>query len=250
MKTKVGRALVALTLLVPLLVFGVVAGGPAQAAYNPCGQHTPGQYGGGTQTTGAGTAIEGVSGNLTYRTDALCTSDLSSGNAATSWDMITGNAATDGYAQSGQIYWYALGCERHFAQQSEFYNSLYLTKTGSCASPGEVHTVWTSWFPSCVCLQSIVDTTIFLVAPWNPYGNWHLPFIAQWFGESPLYYETDIPGTPTSSSMFTNMGIQLSSSNSSTQNCFAAPLPTDTYETSPRYSATQSSCSVTNFWTH
>lgn len=227
---------------------------PAGAAFNPCTAY--GSNFAGRNTYVAYNAFEGIGANLTYQSDALCTSYLGNDNLATTWSMASGNDEK-GWSQSGQIYFYSLGCAAHFGEQEEnadyFMPALIL---GVCASTGEIHWVWQQYLPDSGHMRSNIDQTVMLETGYSvfaPEGNyagsgWGQPFQVEVEGET-KYRETDVPGTTSQPSDFTGMEVQRWSDDNWETTCNGnASFRSST--SLARYSDYPPSCDHVQVWTN
>lgn len=199
---------------------------------------------------------EGVSGTLTYQSDALCTSYLGNDNYTTTWTMVYGKDE-NGWSQSGQIYWYQLGCARHFSQVEENYVYFpYLTVTGVCAQTGETHQAWQQYIPQDGNLRSNIDATIMQTTSFNPYtaegsfsgSGWAQPFQVEVEGETGRP-QSDVPGTSSAPSTFVSIQVQRYSDSSWETTCnYNAVFNDDTSLT--RYSQYPPTCDQVDVWTN
>jgi len=185
----------------------------SHAAFSPC--DLGGGYFVGYYTNVAVPEYEGVSANLLYQSNHLCTPVTGLGNKTSTWTMVVG-ADFLGWSQSGQGMYAGEGCSRHFAQQEE--NSNYfapVTKYGSCVSAGQEHQVWQQFLTSPDRILANIDGVNFITSTYNPFAaegfepgsGWAEPFQVQIQGEV-NYEESDISGTATAQSHFYGTQIQ------------------------------------------
>jgi hypothetical protein len=222
---------------------------PAYAAFNPCSRS--GAFFAGRGTSVSTDVYEGVSAHLTYRSDMLCTSYLGNDNYANTWSMVL---ASDGrsWSQTGQVYFYHIqnnsGCAHHFGQQ-EANNQVGgpTTVYGSCVYPGETHQVWQQYLSSNGHIRANIDQTVFLETNYVSWTQWAAPLNVTVNGETG-YQETDVPGTATQLSDFTQMQVQRFSDDLWDSACGNATFFSNT--TLPRYSDTAVACDHVQVWTN
>jgi len=201
-----------LSSLVPLIIsFGLIAPPTSsEAEVYTCGtgsNYFDGYY----QAVPTSYFFEGARADIVTRYGAVCDTDTTTkpGNFTAEWSMIA-NSGGLGWAQSGYIRWYA-GNIVYFAQQFDGNGDLQ-TKWGSSATTGQTHLYTQWWDPSCSCLHSDVDTTVYLVTTWNPFTLWNYPFSAQFSGEA-RYLENDIAGNASSRTQYTSLGGEREDNN-------------------------------------
>lgn len=150
----------------------------------------------------------GVSANLLVRYGAVCDSDTSTYNPSTqnlgnfnySWTMIA-DTGGNGWLQSGFFRDYGTGIN-NFAQ---YYNANYgiVDIVGAVVNPGETHRYWQQRYgDSQGVFHSNVDTTR-LINTSNLMDGW--AGLSQQFFNETRYKSSDVPGTSTSKTQFTNI---------------------------------------------
>jgi hypothetical protein len=191
----------ALVVVIPSLFgLGLVIAPTAQAEVYTCG--TASNYFDGYYQPVTSYFFEGARADIVTRYGAVCDTNYTENNFTAEWSMIA-NPTGNGWAQSGYIRWYNGGIV-YFAQQ---YDGAYdlVTKFGSSAPTGQTHLYTQWWDPSCICLHSDVDTSVYLVSSWNPFAVWSYPFSPQFFGEA-AYLASDVAGNAASQTQFTSLG--------------------------------------------
>lgn len=196
----------------------------------------------------------GVSAFIVVRASTPCSSTPSGGtNFTTAWTLLASNAF-QGYAQSGYMKM-AGGVTHPFTEYR---------KNGSVSSirnlypphlfAGEQHKFTTRYTSACVnpgpsfCLAMEEDNTALDTTPWNPDFEWvNRPWHSQYSLEA-TYQASDVPGSPTAKTNYTNMVYQDAPSHSwSDEPCgylVATPIKT---RSDREHAATH--CHSANFWT-
>jgi hypothetical protein len=218
---------VSLATLAASIAISFVAPREASAEVYTCGKTSGSNYHAGyIQAYGTGN-YEGAAATIVTQYGAVCDTNTSNGNFTNSYSMIASNAdSIAGWVQSGFIRWYD-GDTYYFAQS-------YCGRGSSClntrfgTSPltyGSSHTYYQRWFASCGCVESHIDSTLYLTTTWDPYVDWALPFSPQFEAET-LYLESDIPGNKSNVTLWTGIEGQ----NGTTDNWVSYPCNTLTHE--------------------
>lgn len=168
----------------------------------------------------------GTSARIVVRNPALCLSEARPDfNFSNAWSMVA-SAPTDptrGYAQVGYMR-QRDGVVRDFWEYDpDGTGPIGRTRLHTTLTPradGEEHQYWVKYetLNACNCLQLIVDGTVYVNTPFNPFTTFTQPFANQWFGET-TFCESDVPGRPGTTARFSQLQIQADN------NQFASSLP-------------------------
>lgn len=180
--------------------------GSAAAYVNTCG--TPSNYHVGWVDTN-NSLVEGTYAVIATRYASTCLTDTTNNNFTNQYSMIvSGNYA--GWAQVGYMRWY--GSSTYYFSQLVSGHSID-TKTGtSPLAMGSTHYYYNKWVVTCLCMEEIIDRTLWASSTWNPWTAWPTPFYPQYTGET-RYLESDVSGTSSAPASYTNLGQQDNSTN-------------------------------------
>jgi hypothetical protein len=241
--------LMGIVILWPLIVTS-----PVQAA-STCGA----QSGEGNYFDGYGNGPHdayGVSAFIVVRPSSLCSPTPSGGtNFTAAWTAI-GSNGLQGYAQSGYDKEAATdNVTRPFTEYKK--NNSVLPTTNFYPThlfAGEQHKYTTRFTSACVnpgpafCLAMEQDNTALDTTPWNPQFEWvNRPWHPQYSLEA-SYQASDVPGSPTAKTNYTNMVYQDAPAQSwSDEPCGYSVLIIVKDRSDKEHAATH--CHSANFWT-
>ena len=175
----------------------------AHAEVATCGSRSASNYHAGYVNPGD-PYVEGDYAIIATRYGAVCDSDTTGANFTNHYSMIASNNLA-GWAQAGYLRWYG-GSIVFFAQQSSGHT--LNTKYGTSAlTPGSTYFYYNKWASSCLCMENIIERTLYLKSTWNPWTTWTTPFSPQFTGET-AYLASDLAGTATAPASYTAISGQ------------------------------------------
>lgn len=175
----------------------------AHAEVTTCGSRATGNYHAGFINPGDPT-VEGDYAILSTRYGAVCDTDTSNNNFTNQYAMIASNNLA-GWAQAGYLRWYGSSIV-FFAQQSSGHT--LNTKYGTSAlATGSTYFYYNKWDSTCLCMENIIERTLYLKSTWNPWTAWTTPFSPQFTGEA-AYLASDLSGTASAPTSYTSISGQ------------------------------------------
>lgn len=197
------RATVAVAATATALLLVVPVAARAEVA--ACGSRAAGNYHAGFVNPGD-PYVEGDYAIIATRYGAVCDSDTTSANFTNHYAMIASNNLA-GWAQAGYLRWYGSSTV-FFAQQSSGHT--LNTKYGTTAlAAGSTYFYYNKWASSCLCIENIIERTLYLKSTWNPWTTWTTPFSPQFTGET-AYLSSDLAGTASAPASYTAISGQNS----------------------------------------
>jgi hypothetical protein len=182
-----------------LLVIGLVLPSRVEAAgtcASPAGNYFDGAY------APDASSVQGARAVIDTRTTQICDPDDGFSSA---WTMLTGQAATDGWAQQGFGH-YRLGTIvgfYGFSQWTLCYPACIL-HTRYLTFPTTDENWRTAYWPSDTHLHMVRQNTNLDETSFNPFDVWTLPMMPQLFGET-TRLESDVIGTANVKAPFTEI---------------------------------------------
>src|SRR5581483_3870828 len=177
----------------------------ADAEVATCGSRSASNYHAGYVNPGDPN-VEGDYAVISTRYGAVCDTDTSANNFTNQYAMIASNNLA-GWAQDGYIRWYG-GSIVFFAQQSSGHT--LNTKFGTTAlATGSTYFYYNKWDSTCLCIEDIIERTLYLKSTWNPWTAWTMPFSPQFTGEA-TYLASDLSGTASAPAGYTSISGQSS----------------------------------------
>ena len=192
-------------------------------------------------------SFEGIGANITARSAPLCTTITDPAqNVSVTWTMVASlTAGHEGWIQSGVARRYGESV-RHFSQLYDQTTGVSSTNWSYFFPLNENHVYWQEWTPACHCLNSWVDSTLLNHTLFNPYGHWPTPWDMELSGET-TYAESDILGSPTSHTNFTNISFETYSDTWVFISC--PPYLTSVNSQPARWSINTNGCTGRDVWT-
>ncbi|MDQ1685463.1 MAG: hypothetical protein QOC82_2200 [Frankiaceae bacterium] len=176
---------------------------PAHAEVAACGTRAASNYHAGYINPGD-PYVEGDYAIIATRYGAVCDSDTTNNNFTNQYAMIASNNLA-GWAQDGYMRWYGSSIV-FFAQQSSGHT--LNTKYGTTAlATGSTYFYYNKWDSSCLCMEDIIERTLYLKSTWNPWTSWVAPFSPQFTGEA-TYRSSDLSGTAAAPASYTAISGQ------------------------------------------
>ena len=166
-------------------------------------------------------------------------------NTSSAWDLIN-SGDYSGFAQSGIVLQYGVGCWTYFAEQiSASTGDNWVT--GACVTQGTTHDVWqqTLIVGGDYHIRSNVDSYAMLTSNFNPFLAWSFPFGVQIYGET-HHDASDVPGYTPQPTDFSSIAVEDLYSNIYYDACGYVDFA---WDTALRYSTTAPSCDHIKIWT-
>ena len=150
----------------------------------------------------------GVKANITTRNPALCGNP---GQFSAAWVMVASNFSINGYAQAGYIRFWN---QTNVLKYSEYrQNSSIAYVRNTYGQPGTANLYKVVYNFSTDRLDIWIDSTKVATTNFSPTVAWGNPTQSAWnhqFEGETYDNGTDMPGTPSAQTYFTNMGIKAS----------------------------------------
>ena len=152
--------------------------------------------------------VDGSYAVITTQNGAVCTNGPHDRTNFTSeWSMVSsGNRA--GWAQVGYIKWY--GSSTYYFGQLNSGAHLWTRFGRSPLGIGSAHYYYNKHVASCRCIYEIIDRTAWMSSTWDPLTAWPQPIVPSFFGEA-AFLESNVAGTSSAPTMYTNLGQQSTS---------------------------------------
>lgn len=192
------RWLAAASLTLPLAVIPVV-GSATIASAASCGSTGP--YFAGTPNTPQTNYY--AQANITLKSTTLCGA---SDSYSAAWTMITSNNLT-GWTQSGYIWRQGISGSYLFAQANKNASSTPSTVYYNSAPSNAVY--YELYDFSSGNMDLVANGINLITSSFDPGLAWSAPWVPEWVGE--VHYQgDDVPGTSSSPTYFSNLGIKTS----------------------------------------
>lgn len=149
--------------------------------------------------------VDGSYAVITTQNGPVCTNGPhDSSNFTSEWSMVSsGNRA--GWAQVGYMKRYG-GSTYYFGQLNS--GAHMWSRVGrSPLGIGSAHYYYNKHVTACRCIYEIIDRTAWMSSTWDPLTAWPQPIVPSFSGET-SYRESNVAGTSSAPTMYTNLGEQ------------------------------------------